>query len=58
MAHSKAELKSSDDKTSAYFSPFWKGKLSDNCLPLWTLLYVSFNHILISLISFMSTQIL
>jgi hypothetical protein len=30
MAHSKAKLKSSGDKTSPYFRPFWIGKLSDN----------------------------
>jgi hypothetical protein len=39
----------------ACFRPFWIGKLSDRCLPIWTLLYVSFRHILISLTSFKGT---
>jgi hypothetical protein len=51
MAHSQAKLKSSGDKVSPYFRPFWKGKLSDKCLLLWTLLHVSFK-ILISVTSF------
>jgi hypothetical protein len=53
MAYSKAKSKSSGDKASPCFRPFWKGKLSDKCLPIWTLLYVSFKHILIELTSFM-----
>jgi hypothetical protein len=55
MAYSKAKLKSSDDKASPCFRPFWIGKLSDKCLPIRTLLYVSFKHIFISLTSFMGT---
>jgi hypothetical protein len=43
MAYSKAKLKSSGDKASPCFRPFWIGKLSDRCLPIRTLLYVSFN---------------
>jgi hypothetical protein len=37
------------------FRPFWIGNLSDKCLPIQTLLYVSFNHILMNLTSFMGT---
>jgi hypothetical protein len=40
MAYSKAKLKSSGDKASPCFRPFWIGKLSDKCLPIRTLLYV------------------
>jgi hypothetical protein len=36
MAYSKAKLKSSGDKASSCFSPFWIGKLSDKCLPIQT----------------------
>jgi hypothetical protein len=53
MAYSKAKLKSNDDKASPYFDKFLIGKLSDKCLPISTLLYVSFKHILISLGSFL-----
>jgi hypothetical protein len=45
MACSKAKLKSSGDKASPSFRPFWIGKLSDKCLPIRTLLYVSFKLI-------------
>jgi hypothetical protein len=31
MAYSKAKLKSSGDKASPCFRPFWTGKLSDKC---------------------------
>jgi hypothetical protein len=55
MAYSKAKLKSGGDRASPYFRSFWIGKLSDKCLPIWTLLYVSFKHILITLTSFMGT---
>jgi hypothetical protein len=55
MAYSKAKLKSSGDKVSPYFRPFWIGRLSNKCLPIWTLKYVSFKHILISLTNFMGT---
>jgi hypothetical protein len=49
MVYSKAKLKSSADKLSPCVRPFWIGKLSDKCLPIWTLLCVSFKHVLISL---------
>jgi hypothetical protein len=49
MAYSKAKLKNNSDTASPCFKPFWVGKLSEKCLPIWTLLYVSFKHILISL---------
>jgi hypothetical protein len=52
MAYPKVKLKSSGDKTSPYFKSFWIGKLSDKCLPIQTLLYVSIKHILISLTNF------
>jgi hypothetical protein len=55
MAYSKAKLKSSGDKASHCLRPFWKGKISDKCLPIQTLPYVSFKHILISLRSFIGT---
>jgi hypothetical protein len=51
-----AKLKGSGDKASPCFRQFWIGKLLDKCLPIWTLLYVSFKHILISLTNFMGTQ--
>jgi hypothetical protein len=53
MAYSTATLKTSGDKASPYFKPFWMGKLSNKWLPMWTLLYVSFKHILISWTNFM-----
>jgi hypothetical protein len=37
------------------FGPFWIRKLSDKCLPIRTLLCVSFKHNLISLASFKGT---
>jgi hypothetical protein len=49
MAYSKAKLKSNGDKASPYFKPFWTGKLSDKCLSIRILLYVSVKHILIGL---------
>jgi hypothetical protein len=52
MEYSKAKLKSSGDKASRSFKPFWIGKLSGKCLPIQTLLYVSFKHILMSLTNF------
>jgi hypothetical protein len=55
MAYSKAKLKSSGEGASPYFRPFWMGKLSDKFLPIKTLPYVSFKHILINLTSFMGT---
>jgi hypothetical protein len=55
MAYPKAKLKSSGDKATPYFRPFWKRKISDKYLPIRTLLYFSFKHILISLTSLMDT---
>jgi hypothetical protein len=43
-AYSKAKLKISGDKASPCFRLFWIGKLSDRCLPIWTLQHVSFKH--------------
>jgi hypothetical protein len=45
----------SGDKVSHCFSPFWLGKLSDKCLPIRTLLYVSFKYVLIGLANIMGT---
>jgi hypothetical protein len=42
MAYSKSKLKSSGDRASPCFSLFWIGRLLDKCLPIRTLLYVSF----------------
>jgi hypothetical protein len=53
MAYSKAKLKSSGYRASPCFRQFGIEKLSDKCLPIRTLLYVSFKHILINLTSFM-----
>jgi hypothetical protein len=36
MAYSKAKLKSSGDKASPCFRPFWIGKLSDKCSPIFS----------------------
>jgi hypothetical protein len=45
MAYSKAKLKSSGDRASPCFGPFWIGKLPEKCLPAWTMLYVSLKQI-------------
>jgi hypothetical protein len=52
MAYSNAKLKSSGVRASPCFRPFWIGKLSDKCLPIQTLPYVSFKHNLINLTGF------
>jgi hypothetical protein len=52
MVYSRTKLKSSGDKASPCFKPFRRGKPSDKCLPVQTLLYVSFKHILINLNKF------
>jgi hypothetical protein len=52
MAYYKENLKSSGDKASPRFRPFCI-ELLDKCLPLRTLLYISFKHIFISLPSYM-----
>jgi hypothetical protein len=36
MAYSTAKLKSSGDRASPCFRPFWIGKLWDKCLPIQT----------------------
>jgi hypothetical protein len=41
MAYSKAKLKSSGDKASPCFRPFWIGKLSDKCLPKYPLKFIT-----------------
>jgi hypothetical protein len=56
MVYSKAKLKSGGDRASPCFRPLWIGKLSDKYLPAWTLVYLSFKHILINLTSFMGTD--
>jgi hypothetical protein len=56
MAFSKAKLKSGGDRATPCFGPFWIEKLSDKCLHIQTLLYISFKHILINLTSFMGTR--
>jgi hypothetical protein len=53
MAYYKAMLISSGDEASPCFRPFWIGKVSDKCLPIWTSTHILFKHILINLISFM-----
>jgi hypothetical protein len=53
MAYSKAKLKSNGNRASPCFSPLWIGNLSDKSLPIRTLLWVSFKHILIILTSFL-----
>jgi hypothetical protein len=58
LEYSKAALKTSGNRAAPCFRPFWIGKLSDKCLPIRTLLYVSFKHILINLTSFMGTKTL
>jgi hypothetical protein len=50
------ELKSCGYEASPCFRPFLIRKLSDKCLPIQTLPYVSFKHILINLTSFTGTQ--
>jgi hypothetical protein len=55
MAYFKGKLKSSGSKTTPCFRSFWIGKISDNCLPIQILLYVSFKNVLMSLTSFMGT---
>jgi len=51
MAYSKGKLKRIGDKASVCFRLFWIGNASDY-LSMWTLLQVSFKHILITLANF------
>jgi hypothetical protein len=53
--YSKGKFKSSGFKASPCSRPFWIGKLWDKCLPIRTLLCVSFEHILISLTNLIRT---
>jgi hypothetical protein len=55
MTFFKAKLKSSGVKASPCFRPLKIGKLSEKCLPIQTIIYVSIKHNLISLTSFMGT---
>jgi hypothetical protein len=56
MAYPKPKLKSSSNKASPCCRPFWIRKLSVKCLPIWSLLHVSFQRILIGLTSFLGTK--
>jgi hypothetical protein len=47
MTYSKAKMKSNDDKTSC-FKPFWIGKISDKCLPIWKYYIHTIMHQMIS----------
>jgi hypothetical protein len=48
-ANDIVQLKNSGDKASPHFKPFLIIDRSDKCLPIQTVLQVSFKHILISL---------
>jgi hypothetical protein len=41
MTYSRAKMKSSGDKASPSFRPFWIGKISDKCLPILSNFVVS-----------------
>jgi hypothetical protein len=56
MAYSKATLKNSGDKASPCFKPFWIVRPSDKCLPVLTLLCISFKRFVISLTHFMGVS--
>jgi len=51
MVHSGAKLKSNGNKSSCFRSS-WTGNASERFSSMWTLLYVLFKHILISLTTF------
>jgi hypothetical protein len=57
MEYFEAKLKSNGDKASHYFRPSWIAKLSDRNLPIRTLPYVLFEHVLFNLTSLMGIQI-
>jgi hypothetical protein len=57
VAYSKTKLKSGGCKASPCLRPFWIGKFSDKGVPIRTLLYVSFKHILTSLTGFMGISL-
>jgi hypothetical protein len=52
VASSRARLGGGGGGASPCSGPFWMGEVTDECLPLRTLLYVSFMHVLVSLDSF------
>jgi hypothetical protein len=49
MAYSKYSWSAVAIKHLLFFRPFWIGKIASKCLYIRSVLYVSFNHILISL---------
>jgi hypothetical protein len=51
LAFPKEKLGSNGEE-AFHFRLFWTGNASDTCLPMWTLLHVSFKHILNILTSF------
>ena len=46
---SKAKLSSDGIRASPCIKPLLIGNTSDKCLPAWTMLHVSFRHILLAL---------
>jgi hypothetical protein len=48
----QSKIESNGDKASPCFRTFWIVNLSDRFLPIWTVLQVSFKHILVSPDSF------
>ena len=52
MAYSTAQLKSNGNEASPCFKPFLTENMSDKFLPTWSLLYLSFKHIFVSLTTF------
>ena len=52
MAYAKAELKNNDKKTLPHLKTILIGNMSAKFLPVWSLLYVSFRHMFISLNQF------
>jgi hypothetical protein len=55
MAYSQSKLKSNSDKAYPCFTPIWIADVFDKCVPMRTLLYVLFKHIIIPLTSSMGT---
>ena len=47
-----AKVKINGDRSAPCFGPFWMGNASDKRLPVQTLLWVAFKHILINVTSF------
>jgi len=48
MTYSKENLKSNSYKIPPFFQILLTRKPSDECLPTWILIYMSFKHILIT----------